>query len=48
LGGDLYAGHKIKNFFLADEIHSIRRVAPRDSVLVRGRVAFTVWITVVY
>ena len=35
-GGDLYAGHKIKNFFVADEIRSFRRVAPRDSVLLCG------------
>ena len=33
VGGDLYAGHKIKNFFPAAKIRSFRHVAPRDSVL---------------
>jgi len=33
LGSDLYAGHKVKNFFPAAEISSFRPVAPRDSVL---------------
>jgi len=35
-GGNLYTGHKIKNFFLADEIRSFRHVAPRDSILLCG------------